>query len=222
MDRLPGSEKENPWSKPQNARGALGIGCLAAVLASICCVGPLVLVSIGISGAWIGNLTVFEPYRPIFTGAALVALFFAYRRIFRPAQAWGGLCRTASQDGVQEHLLDRGRTDGGRACVPLHSAAVLLKGQRMKKLITVLALSAALSAPAWAATQTVTLSVTGMTCATCPITIKKALNKVEGVENIEVNLEKKEALVTFDDARTTVEALLEATKNAGYPSTVHP
>ena len=92
----------------------------------------------------------------------------------------------------------------------------------MKKLITVLALSAALSAPAWAATKTVTLSVTGMTCATCPITIKKALNKVEGVENIEVNLEKKEALVTFDDAKTTVEALLEATKNAGYPSTVHP
>ncbi len=92
----------------------------------------------------------------------------------------------------------------------------------MNKLITVLALSAALSAPAWAATQTVTLSVTGMTCAVCPITIKKALNKVEGVENIEVNLEKKEALVTFDDAKTTVEALVEVTTNAGYPSTVHP
>ena len=92
----------------------------------------------------------------------------------------------------------------------------------MKKLITVLALSAALSAPAWATTQTVTLSVPGMTCAACPITIKKALNKVEGVEKIEVNLEKKEALITFDDAKTTVEALLEATKNAGYPSIVHP
>ena len=92
----------------------------------------------------------------------------------------------------------------------------------MKTLITVLALSAALSAPAWAATQTTTLSVPGMTCATCPITLKKALNKVEGVEKIEVNLEKKEALVTFDDAKTTVEALLEATKNAGFPSSVHP
>ncbi|SPP63977.1 mercury resistance system periplasmic binding protein MerP [Nitrospira lenta] len=92
----------------------------------------------------------------------------------------------------------------------------------MKKRITVLALLAALSAPAWAATQTVTLSVLGMKCATCSITLKKALNKVEGVENIEVNLEKKEALVTFDDAKTTVEALLDATKNAGYPSTVHP
>lgn len=92
----------------------------------------------------------------------------------------------------------------------------------MNKLITVIALSVALSAPAWAATKTVTLSVPGMTCASCPITLKKALNKVEGVENIEVNLEKKEALVTFDDAKTTVEALLEATKNAGYPSTVQP
>lgn len=58
----------------------------------------------------------------------------------------------------------------------------------MKKLITLLALSAALSPPAWAATQTVTLSVSGMTCATCPITVKKALNKIEGVENIEVNV----------------------------------
>ena len=87
MDRLSRSEKENPWSKPQNGRGALGIGSLAAVLASICCLGPLVLVAIGISGAWIGNLTVLEPYRPIFIGVALVALFFAYRRIFRPVQA---------------------------------------------------------------------------------------------------------------------------------------
>lgn len=92
----------------------------------------------------------------------------------------------------------------------------------MKKLLTVLALSAALSAPAWAVTQTVTLSVPGMTCASCPITVKKALNKVEGVESIEVNLEKKETVVTFDDAKTQVEALLESIKNAGYPSSVHP
>ena len=92
----------------------------------------------------------------------------------------------------------------------------------MKQLLTVLALSAALSAPAWAVTQTVTLSVPGMTCASCPITVKKALNKVEGVESIEVNLEKKETVVTFDDAKTQVEALLEAIKNAGYPSIVHP
>jgi len=92
----------------------------------------------------------------------------------------------------------------------------------MKIFVSVIALLATLCAPAWAATQTVTLSVTGMTCEACPITIKKALNKVEGVEHIAVNLEKKEALITFDDAKTTVEALLKAIKNAGYPSTVRP
>lgn len=66
-------------------KGTLVAGGLAAILASTCCLGPLVLVALGFSGAWIGNLTVLEPYRPIFIGAALVALFFAWRRIFRPA-----------------------------------------------------------------------------------------------------------------------------------------
>jgi len=61
-------------------------GGLAAILASTCCLGPLVLVAIGFSGAWIGNLTVLEPYRPIFVGVALLVLFFAYRRIFRHTQ----------------------------------------------------------------------------------------------------------------------------------------
>ena len=74
-------------SEPNNGRGALVTGGLAALLASTCCLGPLVLVTLGFSGAWISNLTVLEPYRPIFIGAALVALFFAYRRIFRPVQA---------------------------------------------------------------------------------------------------------------------------------------
>jgi mercuric ion transport protein len=68
---------------------ALFAGGLAAILASTCCLGPLILISLGFSGAWIGNLTVLEPYRPFFIVAALVALFFAGRQIFRPAH----LCR---------------------------------------------------------------------------------------------------------------------------------
>lgn len=69
-----------------SGRGALFAGGLAAILASTCCLGPLVLVALGFSGAWIGNLTVLEPYRPIFIGAALVAMYFAWRQIYRPAQ----------------------------------------------------------------------------------------------------------------------------------------
>ena len=71
----------------QNRRSALFAGGLAAILASTCCLGPLILVALGFSGAWIGNLTALEPYRPIFIGTALVAMFFAYRHIYRPVQA---------------------------------------------------------------------------------------------------------------------------------------
>ena len=83
-------------AEQQNGRGALATGGLAAILASTCCLGPLLLITLGFSGAWIGNLTVLEPYRPVFIGAALVALFFAYRRIFRPATACepGEVCAT--------------------------------------------------------------------------------------------------------------------------------
>ena len=90
----------------------------------------------------------------------------------------------------------------------------------MNRLLIVLAFAAVFTAPVWAGTQTVTLSVPGMTCAACPITVKKALSKVDGVARIDVNLDRREAVVTFDDARTRVQALLDATRNAGYPSTV--
>jgi len=90
----------------------------------------------------------------------------------------------------------------------------------MKILATVIVLSATLSSPVWAATTTVTLSVPGMDCPVCPITVKKALTKVDGVTKAEVNFDKRQAVVTFDDAKTNVETLTKATKDAGYPATV--
>ena len=73
-------------SPERTGSGALLLGGLAAILASTCCLGPLLLVALGLSGAWIGNLTRLEPYRPFFIAGALIALFFAGRHIFRPAE----------------------------------------------------------------------------------------------------------------------------------------
>ena len=89
----------------------------------------------------------------------------------------------------------------------------------MKKLFAALALVAVV-APVLAATQTVTLSVPGMTCAACPITVKKAISKVEGVSKTDVSFDKREAVVTFDDTKTNVQKLTKATEDAGYPSSV--
>lgn len=63
----------------------LASGGVAGVLASVCCVGPLVLVLLGIGGAWVSTLVAFTPYQPYFLAAAAVALAFAWRRIYRPA-----------------------------------------------------------------------------------------------------------------------------------------
>jgi mercuric ion binding protein len=73
--------------------------------------------------------------------------------------------------------------------------------------------------PAWSATRTVTLSVPGMNCAACPITVKKALVKVAGVAKVDVSLDQREAVVTFDDTKAGVGQLTRATTEAGYPST---
>jgi periplasmic mercuric ion binding protein len=92
----------------------------------------------------------------------------------------------------------------------------------MKKLFIIFTLSVSsfIAAPVLAASKTVTLSVPGMYCPVCPITVKKALTMVKGVDVVEVNFENKIAVVTFDDARTNVDALTHATADAGYPASV--
>lgn len=90
----------------------------------------------------------------------------------------------------------------------------------MQKLLASLALATFIAPPVWAAPQTVTLAVSKMTCAACPITVKQALSRVPGVTEVSVSFEKKQATVVFDDSQTTVATLIRATTDAGYPSTV--
>ncbi|MBI3530531.1 MAG: mercury resistance system periplasmic binding protein MerP [Betaproteobacteria bacterium] len=69
--------------------------------------------------------------------------------------------------------------------------------------------------------QTVVLDVQNMTCPLCPITVGKALERVPGVADAKVDLDKKTATVRFDPDKATTQALVKATTDAGYPSTVH-
>lgn len=77
-----------------------------------------------------------------------------------------------------------------------------------------------LSASAVAATQTVVLSMPKIACAACTSKIKAALTKVKGVKATEMNLERRQAVVLFDDAQTSVQTLTKATADAGFPAEV--
>lgn len=90
----------------------------------------------------------------------------------------------------------------------------------MNKLYAAVCVLAVLATPAWAAPRSATLSLPGMNCPVCPITVKKALTQVDGVARAEVDFAKRQAVVNFDDAKTSVAALIRATTEAGYPSTL--
>ena len=76
-----------PSQGPKSRFAAAG-SLIAAVLASSCCIGPLLLVTLGVSGAWIGNLTALEPYQPIFVLVTFVFLALGFWQVyFKPARA---------------------------------------------------------------------------------------------------------------------------------------
>ena len=92
----------------------------------------------------------------------------------------------------------------------------------MSSILSALGLSVILLAgvAATAAERTVTLAVDGMSCPSCPYIVRTVLQEVPGVARADVSYVEKTAVVTFDDARTTVAALTEATAGVGFPSRV--
>ena len=89
----------------------------------------------------------------------------------------------------------------------------------MKQPLILVLLMSSMFTAAWADTRTVTLSVPSMNCAMCPITVRKALEKAEGVTQANVDYQTKSAVVVYDDQKASVSQLTQATEDAGYPST---
>lgn len=71
-----------------------------------------------------------------------------------------------------------------------------------------------------AATRTVTLEVANMSCVTCPLTVKMALKRVPGVHEVTVDFKTRQAEVSFDDTKTSAQALAKASADVGFPATV--
>jgi mercuric ion binding protein len=91
----------------------------------------------------------------------------------------------------------------------------------MRRFFSASALVAALIAPAPAAEPArVVLDVPGMNCSLCPISVKKALERVPGVVKASADLATKSAQATYDPARVTPAALAKAVGDAGFPATV--
>ncbi len=73
---------DSPSTKDRSLISSTVAAGLAAIGASLCCIGPLVLIALGIGGTWVSYLTALEPYRPIFVGITLIFLFLAFRKLY--------------------------------------------------------------------------------------------------------------------------------------------
>jgi mercuric ion transport protein len=95
-----GADGKNTWY-------AVG-GIIGALLASACCVGPLLLLTLGVSGAWIGNLTALEPYKPYFAAVTLIILGLGFWRVYltaTPACVEGSYCARPQSSLITKSAL---------------------------------------------------------------------------------------------------------------------
>lgn len=97
--------KKSVENKPMSTKTSLIAGLLAGVTASACCAGPLILLMLGVSGSWIGNLSALEPFRPFFILVAVVFLGLAFRRIYLTPNACSTEAICATQPGKRSQQI---------------------------------------------------------------------------------------------------------------------
>lgn len=95
-----------PTPTTKSGGASLVAAGLAGITASVCCLGPLVLLALGVGGAWVANLTALEPYRPVFIGAALLFLGLAFRKLYLvPATCAPGEACAAPAGRTRQRLV---------------------------------------------------------------------------------------------------------------------
>ena len=200
-------------SARQDRKAGWGMGAAvgAAVVASACCTIPLLMVTIGVGGAWVSTLSALEPFRPYFIALAVGFLGFAAYRLYQ--QSRGPDC-DCEDEAVSLRTRQMLLGVAGLLTLGLIVSPQFLPGPPTGE--TVQAQGVFLSA----SMQEVTLEIEGMTCAACATTVAAALNRLDGVVAAQVTDMPPRAVVQYDVTRVSTEDLTRATASAGYPSSV--
>jgi copper chaperone CopZ len=183
------------------------LGILSAVFASVCCLGPVLLVVLGLGslgfGAFIGRAHWW------FIGAAIALLTYAWRSYLKEARR----CKAASCE------MARGKT----TCTVLTLASVVVAvfvGLNLYTYASQLCPTAPQAArAAQGPLSSVVIPVEGMTCFTCERTVESSVKNLPGVRRVEAKVRESAAYVQYDPAQVTVDALVAAINKTGYHAT---
>lgn len=178
--------KNNSRQIKSSNKGLVG-AILAAIAASVCCVGPLLLLGLGAGGAWVGNLTAMEPFRPYLMGITLVLLGYAFYSIYSKPKAEacepGSYCANPKSEKINK--------------ISLWIVAILVLGLLAVPYLTPLLFASDTKAVVLNThTREVVLDVPGMTCATCPVTIQKSLARISRELSKQVRVSRTRMLLS--------------------------
>ncbi len=189
--------------KNWNLFGALGAG----IAASACCTIPLILVSAGVGGGLVGTFTAMEPFRPFFAVIAVVAIGAVIRSEMKRSRQIDCECD------------DQWLTDRARRSLIAVGVVVTLGLVASPWLIRPVLNAQTANAPVdFTGEQQVTLTVSGMTCELCDITVSRALLGLEGVSEAKVTFEPPQAIVKYDPSRVSISDMERITRQIGYPA----
>lgn len=197
---------------------AIGGAVLATIGASLCCIGPLFFVALGL-GAF-SAATAFERGRPYLLGAAILALAFGfYRTYFRREACRTGEACDAKPVNRASHmaLWVASLAVLAFALSPYyvgHIAAALIRSKEPE----VTRAPEGAPAPRVPSTylESVTVEVEGMDCTSCEIPIRAALEQTKGVRSADVSYERKNAKVVYDAKETDITEIKQAISSTGY------
>lgn len=180
------------------------LGILSAVFASVCCLGPVLLVLLGLGSLGFG--AVLGRYHWWFIGAAIALLTYAWRSYLKEARR----CKAASCEVAR----------GKMTRTVLTLASVVVAVFVGLNLYTYASQSSAARPQAASAVRgslsSVTIPVEGMTCFTCELTVKSSLKRLPGVQDADAKVNEAAAHVSYDPTRVSLDELIEAINKTGY------
>ncbi|MCA1603332.1 MAG: cation transporter [Acidobacteria bacterium] len=199
-------------------RLAIGGAVIAAIAASLCCIGPLLFVVLGL-GAF-GAAAAFQTARPYLLGAAVLLLAFGfYRTYFRRASA------CAPGEACETKRINRASRIGlwiasiavlAFALSPYYGGYIAAAFVRRQVPVQTAPAPAAESATSQTDIETVTVKVEGMDCTACEAPIRAVLEKTPGVRSGDVSYKRGDARVEFDPKRTNIDQIKRAIDSTGY------
>jgi copper chaperone CopZ len=180
---------------------------IAAIVASVCCIGPIVAVGLGLSAA--GLAAAFEPLRPYFLGLTFIILGFAfYRAYHRPEEnCAAGVCEKPASRRAQMLVLWL-----GAAIVVLFAAFPYYSGTVWTTLGPRFQAFAASTAEA---NSLAVLAVDDLNCGGCAAAIQQTLSRLDGIRDVKFNYNDNTASVLFDGKRVSAQQIEDRVKAAG-------